>query len=424
MAFCSLLGLVAVAAPALAQMCPSTPPACDDTATIPNPIFVLSGDTQVPVLHKLGKRLRADATPATIVYIPNGSCTNLANLYASPPKFTPGTGGGPFYIPAAADFDVAAKTACPCTPPGAGLTPDLAITIVVPDAKSCPTAPARPAGIGVFKGPVQAMTFVVPYDTATNVGSTQKAITAEEAYLVFGLGPAAAMVSPWSDPAFVYGRPASKGTQISIGENIRVPAAKWKLLADADHMVDQSSALAATIAGLATDPNADKALGILGTEIYDKSTNRAKMHALAFRAFGQRRAYWPDRTSTTFDKQNVRDGHYPLWSYVQYLTPVGTDGKATKAAVQTLIDALTGVPVTFSPAFDPIDDVVSSGLVPLCAMKVQRAAEGGDLSSYDAAHPCGCGFESKVTGATSCAACSPSAPCASGVCRHGFCEAK
>ena len=268
------------------------------------------------------------------------------------------------------------------------------------------------------------MTFVVPYDTATNVGSTQKAITAEEAYLVFGLGPAAAMVSPWTDPAFVYGRPASTGTQISIGENIRVPAAKWNLQADAAHHIAQSSTLAATIAALATDPNADKALGILGTEIYDKSTNRAKMHALAFRAFGQRRAYWPDRTSTTFDKQNVHDGHYPLWSYVQYLTPVGTDGKAAKTAVQTILDALTGAPVTFTPAFDPIDDVVSSGLVPLCAMKVQRTAEGGDLFAYDDAQPCGCGFEAKVTGTTTCTACSASAPCATGVCRHGFCEGK
>lgn len=409
---------------ARAQSCPATPPMCDDTATIPNPVFVVSADTQVPVLHKLGKRLRADAKPTTIVYIPNGSCTNLANLYASPAKFTAGTGGGPYYIPADASFDVAAKTACPCTLPTAGVIPDLALTIVVPDTKSCPTAPAKPANITIHKGPVQAMVFVVPYDTATSVGSSQKAITAEEAYLVFGLGPTAAMVSPWSDPAYLYGRPASKGTQVSIGENIGVAAAKWKLLADAEHQIDQSSALATQIAALATDPNAEKALGILGTEIYDKAANRSKMHALAFRAFKQLRAYWPDKTPTSFDKQNVRDGHYTLWSHVHYLVPVGGDGKAVKPAAQLIVDALLGAPIAVNPAFDPIDDVVSSGLVPICAMKVQRSAEGGDLSLYDDPQPCGCYFDKTVAGSTTCTACSDASPCATGTCRHGYCEAK
>ena len=412
------------AARAEAQTCPTTPPSCDDATTIPNPVYVLSGDTQVPSLHKLGKRLRADANPITIVYVPNGSCTNIANLYASPSKFTTGMAGGPFYIPPDAAFDVTSKTACACTLPGGGLQADLAISIVVPDGKSCPTAPSKPANISIFKGPVQAMTFVVPYDTATSIGSSQKAITAEEAYLVLGLGPTTAMVSPWNDPAFLYGRPASKGTQISIGENIGVPAAKWKLTPDAAHQIDQSSALAAQIASLATDPSAEKALGILGTEIYDKAANRAKMHALAFRAFKQLHAYWPDKTSTTFDKQNVRNGHYTLWSYVQYLSPVGGDGKAVKTAAQTIIDAFIGAPIPVNPAFDALDDVVSSGLIPVCAMSVQRNSEGSELLSYDDPQPCGCYYDFKATGATSCAMCSNTSPCATGVCRHGYCEAK
>lgn len=419
MSGCALAATLLFTTAADAQTCPTTPPMCDDTATIPNPVFVLAADTQVPVLHKLGKRLRADANPTTIVYIPNGSCTNIANLYATPAKFTPGMGGGPYYVPSDPAFDVAAKTACPCTAPTAGLLPDMAITIVVPDAKSCPTAPAKPDGITIHKGPVQAMVFVVPYDTATSAGSSQVAITAEEAYLVLGLGPTSAMVAPWSDPAYIYGRPASKGTQISIGENIGVSAAKWKLIADMDHQIDQSSALATTIAGLATDPNAEKTLGILGTEIYDKTANRAKMHALAFRAFKQKRAYWPDKTKTSFDKQNVRDGHYTLWSHVHYLAPT-----TPKPAAKLIMDAMLGAPITTSPPFDAIEDVVSSGLVPICAMKVQRSTEGGDLSSYDDPQPCGCYFDKSVSGATSCTACSTANPCATGMCRHGYCEAK
>lgn len=405
-----------------AQPCPAVPPSCDDASILPNPVYILSADTQVPVLHKLGKRLRGDANPITLVYVPNGSCTNLASLSSQPPKLAVGAGGGPYYIPADATFDPATKTACACTLPATELQPDLAITIVVPDGKSCPSIPSTPTSIAITRGPVQAMTFVVPFDTATSVGSSQRAITAEEAYLVFGLGPTKAMVTPWLDPTYLYGRPASKGTQISIGENILVPAAKWKLLADPEHQIDQSSALAAQLASLATDPNAEKALGILGTEIYDKAANRAKLHALAFRAFGQRRAYWPDRTSTTFDKQNVRDGHYPLWSYVHYLAPSDGNGKALKAAAQTLIDALVGRSPLFNPAFEPLDDVIASGLVPLCAMKVQRSTEGGELSSYVDPVPCGCYFEAKVSTATTCTACSASSPCMTGICRRGYCE--
>jgi hypothetical protein len=261
------------------------------------------------------------------------------------------------------------------------------------------------------------MTFVVPYDSAASTGSSQKAITAEEAYLLYGFGPQSAMVPPWDDPNQLYGRPATKGTQISIGANIRVPAGKWKLLADPNHQIDQSATMASTIAALTTDPNAEKVLGILGTEIYDKAANRAKMRALAFRAFGQQHAYWPDKTATSFDKQNVRDGHYVLWSYVQYVAP-----SPAKTGAQLIIDALVGNTVTFTPPSDPLDVVIASGLVPLCAMKVQRSSEGGDLSLYDSPAPCSCYFQFKATGATTCTSCTTS--CASGMCRHGYCEAK
>jgi hypothetical protein len=391
---------------------------CNDTNAIPNPVYINTGDTQVPVLHRLGKQLRLQAAPTTIVYIPNGSCTNIANQYT--PKFTPGTAGGPFYIPGDPAFDVTVKTACPCMNV-TGTKPDMGITIVVPDNVSCPTNPAKPpAGISVTKGPVQGMTFIVPYDSGTSAGSSQRAITSEEAYLVMGLGAENAQAPPWSDSHYIFGRPASKGTQISIGASILVPAAKWRLLAS--NAIDQSTDLASMVAALASDPNAEKGLGILGTEIYDK--NRGKLHALAFRGFNQRHAYWPDSKLATFDKQNLRDGHYVLWSYVQYLA-----SSTPTASVQQIIDALTGKLTSISyndgaaQTVDPIDDVIASGLVPACAMSVQRTGgEGSDLSPYSSTEPCGCYFDFKATGASSCTACTST--CTSGVCRHGYCEAK
>jgi hypothetical protein len=98
-----------------------------------------------------------------------------------------------------------------------------------------------------------------------------------------------------------------------------------------------------------------------------------------------------------------------------------------KTSVQQIIDSLTGhvtAITTAAATTDPIDVVISSGLVPSCAMKVQRMSEGGDLSLYQAPEPCGCYFDFKATGATTCTACSSTSPCATGTCRHGYCEAR
>jgi hypothetical protein len=400
-----------------------TPMCEDDVAVGPNRVYIQAADTQVPVLKALGVLLRAQATPITIVYTPNGSCSNIAFLFGNTDYTSNATGGGTFFIPSST-FDP--KTTPPtCTPPavGMGKKADLGISIVFPDNVDCPTAPAKPSTVAVTRGPVQAMVFAVPGGVGTNMGSTQTTITAEEAYLVAGLGPLKAMVSPWSDPQYFYGRVASKGTQISIGANIGVAASKWQLIADAAHQIDQSGVVATSIAAQAATGNADKTLGILGVEVYDPA--RAMVHALAFRAFKQLKSYWPDSSRTAFDKQNVRDGHYPLWSYVEYLAPQAGGGGALNPAAQTIIDLLVGNTVATSPAFEPLDLVIGAGLVPACAMKVQRSAEGGDLSPASVTQPCGCYYEAKVPmGATSCTTCTDNSPCGSGMCRHGYCEAQ
>jgi hypothetical protein len=399
-----------------------TPMCEDDVAVGPNRVYVQAADTQVPVLKALGKKLRTQSTPLTIIYSPNGSCSNLTYVYND--VFTPNaTAGGTFYIPADPNFDPKTSVVPNCTPP-AGKKPDMGISIVFPDATNCPMAPARPSTVTVTQGPVQAFVFAVPGGVGTTTGSSQRVITAEEAYLVMGLGAANAMVAPWDDANFIYGRPASKGTQISIGANISVPAAKWKLVMDAMHQIDQSNAVATAIASHLSDGSAEKALGILGAEIYDQAANRANLHSLAFRAFQQNKSYWPDSSSTGFDKKNVRDGHYPLWSYVQYLAS-GTAGNARSPGAQTIINMLVGETVVINPAFEPQDLVISAGLVPACAMKVTRTADGGPQSLASPAQPCGCYYDSKVPmGATSCTACTDSSTCGTGMCRHGYCEAK
>ena len=48
------------------------------------------------------------------------------------------------------------------------------------------------------------------------IASSQQAITAEEAYFVYGFGAAAGMVTPWVDPLQTYTLPATKGTTLNV----------------------------------------------------------------------------------------------------------------------------------------------------------------------------------------------------------------
>ncbi|HWE26789.1 MAG TPA: hypothetical protein VHB97_02250 [Polyangia bacterium] len=393
---------------------------CDDTIGT-HRVFILAADTQVPALNALGAKLKTLPTPITLVYTPAGSCANIADLYTNT-WVTNAAGGGTFYIPDGFD-PTTTPTAPTCTVP-AGTKPDMAISIVFPDLTDCPTSGTMPSTITATQGPVQAMLFAVPGGVGATTGSTQQTITAEEAYLIMGLGATGSQTPPWNDPQYIYGRTASKGTQVSIGANIGVAAAKWKLLADPQHEIDQSTGVATALANLLPTSNAVQGLGILGVEIYDSGTNRSQMHALAYRAYGQYHSYWPDSTPTGFDKQNVRDGHYPLWSYVQYLAPQAAapmTGAANPDA-QTVIDYFTDS-VT-APPFEPLDVIIGNHLVPECAMKVTRSVEGGAESAYSSSAPCDCYFDFVVSGATTCAACSDTMACATGTCRHGYCEAK
>src|SRR5262249_12639768 len=153
-------------------------------------------------------------------------------------------------------------------------------------------------------------------------------------------------------------------------------------------------------------------------------SSRANLHSLAFRAFAQNRSYWPDSTPTAFDKRNVRDGHYPLWSYVQYLAPADSYGRALNPNAQLIIDMLAGSIVTTTPPFEPLDVEIADGLIPACAMKVARSSEGGPQSPMMPLQPCGCYYEARVPmGSPRCAVCVNDSTCNGGKCRHGFCEA-
>jgi len=376
--------------------------ACD---TLPNPVYLRIGDTQQPLIKNLGQRLRnSTSKPLTLIYVTTSSCVNVAAFYNDEAITS-----NPYYIPSTAE-DPAWKTsdAAPtCSIAAAGHKLDLANSALFVSA--CPDSDP-PDGIKIFRGPIQGYGFAVPE------ASTQTAITAEQAYFAFGFG-AAGQAEPWTNEQLLLIRPQTASSLLTPAANVRVPAAKWKGVVQ-----ERSNNLLSSLTS-STDPEAT--IGVIGTEIYD--ANRDTLKLLAYRAYDQEYAYYPDSTSTSFDKKNVRDGHYTIWSPTEWLARVDASGTPTNADVDYIIKLILGEQVTPAPvpAFEPLDALIDVGLVPECAMTVQRAEEGGDLSTYESTEPCGCYYDSKVeNGSTTCQTCSDTTPCATGTCRHGYCEVK
>jgi hypothetical protein len=245
--------------------------------------------------------------------------------------------------------------------------------------------------------------------------SSQGAITAEEAYFAFGFGNQN-KAEPWNDESLMFIRTVTKSTLLTLAATISVQGAKWH-----GQRFDKSSEV---MNAVVASPMPEKTIGILGAELYDK--NRDKLKLLAFRAFKQRHAYFPDSTSTAFDKRNVRDGHYVPWSPTVWITKVDPEGKPLDEDVSYVIDLILGNKTTRTPKFEPLDVVIDVGLVPDCAMGVTRSYEAGELSLYAPTEPCNCYYETKTSGKAPahCAQCDETKPCKSGSCRHGYCEAR
>ena len=402
-----------------------TVPAC---SSLPGTVvYIESGDTQQPLLKKLGRELR-DKANITIAYQLTGSCTLAPNLYQGTaiPKNT-----NLLYVPSTAENPswTTAQPELTCTTDANnGTPPNLGISALFPS--SCAGIPAPPAGVGSFIGPIQAYTFIVPNAEF----GTQTAISATEAYYALGDGknnPVTYNGNPeWNDPTQFFLRPASKSTLVATALNIGLTAKQATLAtadggtADGRHLLAASSDVLTAVAS----SSSLKALGILGDEIFD--ANRGKgVDVLAFQAFSQSLAYYPDSTTTSFDKQNIRDGHYALWSPTVYITPVDGLGVPSNAAVKYITDLVLGNPAAppdGGAAIDGLAAIVGVGLTPNCAMQVKRSADGAPLTPYTPLAPCTCYFLSKVPNPAalpaSCVTCSTSNPCATGSCFNGYCE--
>lgn len=403
-----LLALAALtgAAPALADTCENV------ASTSGKQLLLVSGSTALkPLLNVMGPKLAANKN-ILIAYLGNGSCSGVNNVVA-PDQNPLAVSTLMSYYPA--DFTGGASGTPPTCTLGAAAVTQLAISDVF--VETC-TRAARPSTLGDFTGPAQVMTFVVP------PASTQAAITAEEAYFAFGFGGAQGkQAAPWTDPNFFYIRPDSSGTLRILASVVKVPNEKW--FGQRKNSAGKDAGSGDVLNAVATSTNAEGTIGILGMEVVDSGTNRDKVKVLALKGPGQRFAFYPDSTSTSHDKINVREGRYAGLGYAHLITPVDGSGVPTNAAAKTFVNVVMGnEQVT---GLDMVKTVAKDAyLVPLCAMKVKRTSEGGELHRFKPAAPCGCYFESLVgTASASCKACTADTQCSSDQsCQSGFCEAK
>lgn len=398
-----LASAAALAAPA-ASADPTVP--CYDPVERPNVVYVAGSTAIKPFLGSLATLLAQNSPPYTIVYQSQGSCTGVDAVFSSDPaknviKDIPAVGGKAANWAVFFSSDGTTSTQCNLDPNGN------VVDVGASDVFAATCGATAPAGVQIsdYQGPIQAMTFVVP------ANSSQHAISAEAAYMVFGMGGNKGVASPWTDPTYYFIRNASSGTQQMIGSAISVPAAQWW---GGDR--GGSGAVASQMALLLDPTIAEKAIGILAADV--TPTYADTLRVLKFQAKGQSCAYGPDSSPFILDKINLRDGHYPIWGPVHFFarTSAGIPSNAAAALVSRFAAP--------KPDQSLLDSIISSHLVPKCAMRVSRTTEMGPLASYTTDSRCDCYFEKGVTGKTSCQACTQSSDCpgSAPACNYGYCE--
>ena len=268
-----------------------------------------------------------------------------------------------------------------------------------------------PKDVGDFFGPVQAMGFMVPKL------SVERSISAEAAYFIYGFG-AQSGVAPWTDPTYIFRLDDTSGTQRILGAGFGVAASEWK-----GTNLNFSSKLNAALTAVPTAA-APQTLGIISV-VNLTDALRQQVHVLAYRHYGQSCAVYQDSTETNRDKSNVRDGHYTLWGPLHLSSRLDGSGFVKSPNAKRVVNYFTGI--TPPPSgLDLIETEALNNLVPQCAMRVTRSSEMGPLSAFKAQNACGCYFEQKATGQTTCTKCTTGSQCPASApaCSFGYCEAQ
>jgi hypothetical protein len=386
------------------QRCTDGAPGLGDT---PNMIYLYGAADFGPLLQASQPSLSALPTAYRAVFQASSSCAGVNAVFGADPAVrtihnpdNPATGGWAFY------YDAQGQQVN-CLLDDDGDTVDVGVSDLYAETCGVNTDPAATGvAINQYLGPV------VPFVLSVRATSPEQAISAEAAHMVFGLrgepavGSGLKNASPWTDPNAYFIRNASAGSTILTSLLIDVPRTGFWGIDRLSTENLRDSLLASTAI--------DSSIGILAIDFNDK--NRGDLKALYLQAKGQRCGYLPDASATTFDKVNVRDGHYPLWGYV-HLFAQAQIGGAPNPAAEALV-------LLFSDKLDQrlLDEVIGASFIPQCAMKVARTSEIGDFAERRGL-ACGCYFDFKTTGKSSCQQCESAEDCpGKHPCNYGFCE--
>lgn len=365
------------------------PPCPIDTK--PNPVMVLGG-TGLP-LETIAKAM---GDSATIFYAERSSCEGVASMVLDEPKVS----GDIVYFdadgtknrchlaePRSAEIALSSLFASTC-----GNQANLAEPVVLPN------------DVDDFGGPVNPVMF------ATAATSKERAISAEAAYKVYGFGDASG-VWPWEDEQFIFRRSASSGNQQTVALSLGLNP---KTLRGRD-----SNGSSNMLPAIRESLSPTKTIGISSAEIVDP--NRDVLKTLAYRHYDQPVAFYPDSDSGSYDRKNVRDGHYYLWIPLHVLARTTAPER-----VKNLVYVMTSRKLAPVPSVDLFGALKRVGNVPQCAMHVTRTKEGAELSPYTPPVTCDCAYDAASPGTTraGCQPCKSSAECPSSkpTCSFGYCE--
>lgn len=388
--------------------------ACNDGIAPGNVIYMFGAADFAPMLLAAQKALSKNTPPYRAVFQNNSSCGGVNSVFdpmlkpMKDPAMGSTNGGWAFYFD-----DNGNQVNCVVNNFAGGIVPDIGVSDLY--AQTCNPAfnPGSTTGaIAEYTGPVVQFGFSVP---AT---SGEKSISAEAVHFIFGRGgkapPGTRMMdaAPWTEPNAYAIRNSGAASTVLTALMADVPRTKfWGIdRLSTDNLRD----------ALLASTSINASIGILSIDYNDK--NRDNLRALYLQAKGQTAGYLPDSSAVTYDKANVRDGHYPLWGYVHFFTQLQAGGvpspQANAMVLKFRVERLDqGL----------IDDIIKASLVPSCAMKVARTTEMGDFSPRDG-FGCGCyfDFKTKGTAGTGCQTCMTADTCPSArpACNYGFCEVR
>lgn len=385
---------------------PATTPTVNCSDVGPNRIYMYGTSDFAPMLKAAQPLLSAGTPKYRAIYQNASSCAGVASVFDPAKRLM--TNPAPSAPPNYAFYydDNGQQTGCLLD--SGGNTVDIGVSNLFSTTCNTPTATyVSGTTVSDYTGPV------VPFVMSVPAASTQVSISAEAAHMVFGLGGKSSVAglkdaAPWTDPTYYFIRNSGAGSTVLTAQLINVPKTKfWGIdRLSTDNLRD--SMLASTAA--------ESSIGILSIDYADR--NRGNLRSLYLQSQGQLCGYLPDSNKNSFDKMNVRDGHYPLWGYQHFFTPIGAGGVPS--------DAAKAFVTRFSIArldSSLLDNVIAAALIPQCAMKVVRSGEEADFTPQRGLQ-CGCYFDFKTTGKTDCRPCQSSSDCPAdhSACNYGYCE--